>query len=71
VITPHPDVASGRFQQAEFAADLGQVYRGEGSDEYKKPRDFFQRSFITNGLERLLAGAVKRLASNGVILSLI
>ena len=25
-MTPHDDVASGRFQQAEFAADLWQVY---------------------------------------------
>jgi predicted AAA+ superfamily ATPase len=65
VITPHPDVASGSFQQAEFAADLGQVYRGEGSDEYKNPRDFFQRTFITHGLEQLLAGAIKRLAGAG------
>jgi predicted AAA+ superfamily ATPase len=65
VITPHPDVATGRFQQAEFAADLGQVYRGEGSDEYKNPHDFFQRTFITHGLEQLLAGAIKRLAGTG------
>ena len=65
VITPHPDVASGRFQQAEFAADLGQVYRGEGSDEYKNPRDFFQRTFITHGLQQLLAGAIKRLTGAG------
>ncbi|MGO8744970.1 MAG: Swt1 family HEPN domain-containing protein, partial [Thermoguttaceae bacterium] len=33
VVTPHPDVASGRYQQAEFAADLWQVYQNEGSDE--------------------------------------
>ena len=26
IVTPHPDVASGRYQQAEFAADLGQVH---------------------------------------------
>ena len=26
IVTPHDDVASGRFQQAEFAADLWQVY---------------------------------------------
>ena len=26
VVTPHEDVASGRYQQAEFAADLWQVY---------------------------------------------
>lgn len=65
VVTPHPDVASGRFQQAEFAADLGQVHRGEGSDEYKKPRDFYQRTFITHGLEQLLVGAIRRLSGTG------
>jgi len=27
IVTPHPDVAAGRFIQAEFAADLSQVYR--------------------------------------------
>src|SRR3990172_1516484 len=32
VVTPHRDVASGRYQQAEFAADLWQVALGEGSD---------------------------------------
>ena len=37
VVTPHKDVASGRYQQAEFAADLWQVYLGEGTDEYKNP----------------------------------
>ena len=36
VVTPHADVASGRYQQAEFAADLWQVHLGEGSDEYKR-----------------------------------
>ena len=28
VVTPHEDVASGRYQQAEFAADLWQVHLG-------------------------------------------
>ncbi len=65
VATPHPDVASGRYQQAEFAADLWQVYQGEGSDEYKNPVEFFRRTFITAGLRRLLSQAVLRLAGNG------
>jgi hypothetical protein len=38
VVIPHPDVASGRYQQAEFAADLWQVHLGEGSDEYRSRR---------------------------------
>jgi len=66
VVMPHPDVASGRYQQAEFAADLGQVHRGEGTSEYSDPREFYQRTFITEGLHRLLLGAVRRLAgTNG------
>src|SRR5947208_9883154 len=64
VITPHPDVASGRYQQAEFAADLGQVHRGEGADEYREPREFFQRTFLTEGLRHLLTNALLRLETN-------
>ncbi len=66
IVTPHPDVASGRYQQAaEFAADLGQVHRGEGSDEYRNPKSFFQRTFLTEGLKHLLVGALKRLSNIG------
>jgi predicted AAA+ superfamily ATPase len=64
VITPHPDVASGRYQQAEFAADLGQVARGEGADEYRNPREFFQRTYLTEGLRHLLTNALLRLEEN-------
>ena len=65
IVTPHPDVASGRYQQAEFAADLWQVYLGEGSDEYKDPIEFYRRTFITEGLQKLLANAMQRLAGHG------
>ncbi len=65
VITPHPDVASGRYQQAEFAADLSQVHRGEGGPEYRDPREFFQRTFLTEGLRHLLINAVRRLNGEG------
>ena len=62
VVNPHKDVASGRYQQAEFAADLWQVHMGEGSDEYKKPPEFFRRTYLTESLKRLLVGAVQRMA---------
>lgn len=65
VVSPHPDVASGRYQQAEFAADLWQVHIGEGSDEYRKPVEFFRRTYLTDSLKRLLTGAVQRLSSGG------
>ena len=65
VIAPHPDVASGNFQYAEFAADLSQVYRGIASEEYKDPYAFFKRTFLTNGLRQLLLGALRRLSGQG------
>ncbi|GIW77359.1 MAG: hypothetical protein KatS3mg104_2422 [Phycisphaerae bacterium] len=65
VVNPHPDVASGRYQQAEFAADLWQVHLGEGTDEYRKPAEFFRRTFLTESLKRLLVGAVERLSGKG------
>jgi hypothetical protein len=62
IVTPHPDVASGRYLQAEFAADLGQVHRREGSDDYRDPTEFFRRTFLTEGLKHLLSGALARLS---------
>jgi hypothetical protein len=47
VVTPHKVVASGRYQQAGFAADLWQVHLGQGTDEYKNPVDFFRRTYLT------------------------
>jgi predicted AAA+ superfamily ATPase len=64
VVNPHRDVASGRYQQAEFAADLWQVHLGEGTDEYRSPAEFFRRTYLTESLKRLLAGAVRRLGGN-------
>jgi predicted AAA+ superfamily ATPase len=65
IVTPHPDVATGRYQQAEFAADLWQVHLGEGTDEYRHPVEFFRRTFLTDSLTRLLVGAVRRLSGEG------
>ncbi|HAZ61352.1 MAG TPA: AAA+ family ATPase, partial [Gammaproteobacteria bacterium] len=65
IVTPHADVASGRYQQAEFAADLWQVHLGEGSDEYRQPQEFFRRTYLTESLKRLLVGGVQRLAGTG------
>ncbi len=65
VVTPHDDVASGRYQQAEFAADLWQVHLGEGTDEYRDPVEFFRRTYLTESLKEMLVGAVRRLDGRG------
>lgn len=60
VITPHPDVAQGRYKNAEFAADLAQVARGEGAYEYRDPVEFFNRTYVTEGMKGLLTQALRR-----------
>ena len=65
VVTPHRDVASGRYQQAEFAADLWQVHLGQGSDEYRDPLEFFRRTYLTESLKAMLVGAARRMSGRG------
>lgn len=65
IIAPHTDVASGRFEQAEFAANLHLVRTGEAPHEYQDPRAFYSRTYLTGGLRDLLTRAARRLAGEG------
>jgi uncharacterized protein len=65
VVEPHQDVATGEFQQAEFAADLGKVYNGSAPSEYTNPQEFFSRTYLTEGLSAVLIGAAKRFSGLG------
>lgn len=61
VINPRPEIEQGTYTQSEFAADLAQVVRGEGSVEYTEPTEFFSRTYLTGGLKSLLVETLKRL----------
>ena len=65
VIIPHQDVVNGTYQQAEFAADLDQVLRGNARSEYSDPIEFYSRTYITEGLKDLLSNALKRFNNLG------
>ena len=65
VVEPHQDVATGDFKQAEFAADLGKVHNGSAPSEYSDSKEFFSRTYLTDGLSTLLVGAAKRLSDTG------
>lgn len=64
VLRPHPDVASGQYNSAEFAADLHMVALGQGSSEYVDPVEFFRRTYLTAGLQELLTWSAGRLAGD-------
>ena len=58
-------MAAGRFEQAEYAADLALVAAGGAEPEYQDPHSFYTRTYITQGLRDLLAGPARRLSSQG------
>src|SRR5450631_251036 len=65
VIVPHPDVLNGTFQQSEFAADLTAVRTGKATAEYGNAKAFYERTFITEGMGRLLTQVAQRLLGHG------
>ena len=66
MIRPNDDVTEGRFRQAEFAANLQQVYDGRArANEYGNPVSFFNRTYITPGMRALLVNTVQRLNGSG------
>ncbi|MEU6429670.1 Swt1 family HEPN domain-containing protein [Microbispora sp. NPDC046973] len=66
VVIPHPDVRTGQYASAEFAADLHQVATGKStSEEYSDPIQFFNRTYLTEGIKELLTNAARRIAGDG------
>ncbi|MDL0145562.1 ATP-binding protein [Halobacterium salinarum] len=51
---PRSDVLEGSLAEEEFAADLGDVVYGDGDSIYDDPGDFFEKTYPTDGLEKLL-----------------
>jgi len=65
VIVPHPDVLRGTFQQSEFAADLTAVHTGKATVEYGDAKAFYERTYITEGMSKLLIQVAQRLNGKG------
>ena len=65
IVTPHPDVLEGTFQQSEFAVDITAVHTGSATKEYQDAVAFYRRTFITEGMRLLLTSVAKRLNGKG------
>lgn len=63
VVAPKDDVARGRFKTAEFALDLATVAKGDAAFEYQDPKEFFSRTYITDGMRSLLVTALRRVST--------
>ncbi len=65
IAVPHKDILEGRLTMDIFAADLWEVHQGRGPDEYTDADNFFQKTYLTQGLENLLGIVEKRLKGKG------
>jgi len=54
IIPPHEDIRKGDFDEAIFAADLGDVASGQAPADYSDPFIFFKKTYPTAGLKGLL-----------------
>ncbi|MGW7572503.1 Swt1 family HEPN domain-containing protein [Streptomyces sp. NPDC054765] len=64
VLVPHQDVAQGKFNASEYAANLAHVVNGDGAPEYTDPEEFFHRTYLTDGLQQLLEKSLRRLSGD-------
>jgi hypothetical protein len=64
IITPHADIRKGEFDEAIFAADLGDVVSGDAPIDYEDPYLFYKKTYPTQGLTHLL-GRVQQTLSTG------
>lgn len=65
VVKPHPDVASGRYILGDFVANIADVMQNKAAVEYADPKEFFRRTYLTEGLLDLLVTGVLRLSGQG------
>ncbi|MFQ5537797.1 MAG: ATP-binding protein [Gemmatimonadota bacterium] len=64
IAVPHEDIRKGGFDEAVFAADLGDVADGRAASDYGDAYLFYRKTYPTEGLRTLL-GAVHRKLTEG------
>src|SRR5436853_6968230 len=64
VVTPHNDIVQGQLSMDTYAVNLGQVVQGESSVRtvYRDPHAFFEATYLTKELRRILSDVLEVLA---------
>ena len=65
IAEPHSDIRKGNFTLDTYAANLGDVVKREGPAEYRHPKRFFQKTYMTEGLKALLRSVERRVKGRG------
>jgi len=61
VVEPHEDIKKGDFDEAIFAAKLGDVALGKAVVDYNEPSLFFKKTYFTEGISNLLSMVYNKL----------
>lgn len=61
IVLPHEDIRKGGFDEAVFAADLGDVDLGRAAPDYNDAFLFFRKTYPTEGLKSLLQAVHRKL----------
>lgn len=65
IAVPHKDILSQNFTSEVYAAKLWDVHNKRGSDEYKDAKIFFEKTFLTDNLKKILDSVKDRLDGKG------
>ena len=61
IAVPHKDILEKNFSAEVYAAKLWDVYQKRGSDDYKDSKIFFDKTYLTNNLNKILKKIEDRL----------
>jgi len=65
IAIPHDDILEGKLSMDIYAANLWEVYKNRGSDEYKDAEIFFKKTYLTKGLKKLIEAVNHRIKGLG------
>lgn len=60
-VTPQFDILNNKLDESVFAANLGDVMMGTGNEIYLDPKQFFKKTYVTNGLRNIATRVVQAL----------
>ncbi|KEQ56705.1 ATPase AAA protein [Marine Group I thaumarchaeote SCGC AAA799-B03] len=61
IAVPHKDILAQNFSSEVYAAKLWDVHQKRGSDEYKDSEIFFEKTYLTDNLKKILNSVKDRL----------
>ena len=62
-MTPQREIRDGNLKNSSFAANLVDLDNPNAESEYREPEKFFNRTFLTDGLKKLLIATLKRVSN--------